>query len=107
MPAVALMWSNQDKASIASEIAVLQQQGTDVNRVLAHVAQIAIDGTKVMQQNIHSSVNGKNIHAICPFGNVGAYYAYDSGRTALYLLGCYATHLNHYGAAAARLAHVP
>ena len=75
--------------------------------MLAYVAQIAIDGGKVVKQNFHSTVARKDLHSACPFGTVGVYYAYASGgATELYLLGC-ANHYQFYFTATARLAHVP
>jgi hypothetical protein len=108
MAAFAMMWSDADKALIDAEIRQLGAQSPEVYRVLAYVAQIAMDGPRTMNQNIHSTVNGMQLHSVCPFGQIGAYYAYASAPIMeLYLLGCFVNHYQHYGTAAARLAHVP
>jgi hypothetical protein len=108
MPAYAMMWSQTDRMGIETEIRRLGGQDPEVFRVLAYVAQIALDGSQVMNQNLHSVVNGKDLHSVCPFGKVGAYYTYASAPAMeLYLLGCFENHYQHYGIAAARLANVP
>jgi hypothetical protein len=103
-----LMWSDADEATIDTEIKTLQGRGTDVNRVLAHLAHIAVRGSKDTSLNVHTVVKGRTIHCIGPIGNVGAYYTYASPPAKdVYLLGCFEDHLLHYPTAAARLNNVP
>ena len=108
MPGFVLTWSNADKAAIDAEIRSFSLEGTEICRVLAYLVQIALDGATVMNQNLHSIVNGKDLHAVCPFGTIGAYYTYASAPAAeMYLLGCFSKHYQHSAIATARLVNVP
>jgi hypothetical protein len=107
MAAFSLTCSPIDQVAILGEINALRQKGTEVCRVIAVLAQLAADGQKVMNQNHHTQVSGRDLHSICPYGTIGAYYAYDSNAQSLYMLGYFENHLRHFADAAARLSNVP
>jgi hypothetical protein len=103
-------WSAVDKTAIQAGYNALRAKGhgPEAARVVAQLAQIARNGQKALGRNIHTQVNGRNLHSICPFGIVGAYYAYANlPAQELYQLGYFENHYLHFGTAAQRLSNVP
>jgi hypothetical protein len=107
------MWSRADKANIMAEIRAIRTTSNplsvELDRVLAYVCQVAKDGLKMLNQNIHGHpIAGRNLYSACPFGVVGVYYAYETPpATVLYLLNFSQNLHIDYSVAVARLANVP